>query len=110
MAENGYATTTISIYSVVCVPSALAYTVPQTVIVASQGPDSLLKAPLDLSRHLHRRRASLDDPRPVLAGLLRVHARRWRLLWPKSMAARDDVATRDYSRDVVDAYSARRTP
>lgn len=46
MAENGYATTTVSIQGVVCVPSALASTVPQTVIVTSPGPDSLLMAAL----------------------------------------------------------------
>lgn len=46
MAENGFATTTVSICGVVCVPSDLAYTALQTVIVASHGPDSLLKAAL----------------------------------------------------------------
>lgn len=46
MAENGFATNPVATYGVVCVLSAIAYTVLQTVIVATWGEESALRAAL----------------------------------------------------------------
>ena len=50
MAENGFATNPVATYGAVCVLSAIAYTVLQTVIVATWGDDSALREALGRDR------------------------------------------------------------